>query len=200
MALIATTFVVFQVAIDQLGPRWGYLTGFVFFWLAWCVTVPLWLLGLRGVARLFRPARPRVPTPGWLWAVLLAFPAAGGFATVLVPALHEVTATVLLVAVAIAVVNATLEEVFWRGMYAELFPGRPVAGWLYPAVAFVAWHLSPAMATGGRSLAFWFGTLYIGLVFGWVAYHTRTIRWTVAAHILVNVMGPGFAILVLHGQ
>lgn len=198
-ALIATTFIVFPVAVDQLGPRWGYLTGFIFFWVGWCVTVPLWLLGARGVARLFRPASPRLPRPAWLWATLLAFPVAGGFATVFVPALEEVTAAALLLALVIAVLNGTLEEVFWRGTFAELFPDEPLTGWLYPAVMFTGWHIAPALATGGRSLWFWFGTFYIGLVFGWVAYRTRTIRWTVPAHVLVNAMGPGFASLLLYG-
>jgi membrane protease YdiL (CAAX protease family) len=45
--------------------------------------------------------------------------------------------------VGIAVINATLEELFWRGVYIRLFPSRLVAGRLYPAAMFALWHLSP---------------------------------------------------------
>jgi hypothetical protein len=34
----------------------------------------------------------------------------------------------------IAAVNATLEELLWRGVYIRLFPGRLIAGFLYPTV------------------------------------------------------------------
>jgi uncharacterized protein len=199
VGLITSTYVVFQAAVGSLGQRWGYLAGFVFFWVVWCLALPLGLLGWRGVRRLFRSTTPRLPPPGWLWAGLLAVPVVGGFATVLVPALARVTIAALALAVGIAVVNATCEEILWRGVYAELFAGRWIAGWLYPAVAFTLWHISPAAATGGRPGAFWFGVGFIGLVFGWVAYRTASIRWTTFAHILVNAMGPGFAMLLLYG-
>jgi membrane protease YdiL (CAAX protease family) len=35
---------------------------------------------------------------------------------------------------------------------------------------------------------------YLGLVYGWVAYRTGTIRYTIPAHILLNAMGLGFAL------
>jgi uncharacterized protein len=195
--LIVSTTVAFQLGVAALGPRWGYLAGFAFFWTVWCLALPVALLGWRGVARLFRPAP--LPRPGWLWGVLLAVPVLGGFATVWLPALATVTVMALILAVGIALVNATLEEVFWRGLYAELFRGRWLAGWLYPALAFTAWHIAPAAATGGRTPAFWFGTAFIGLVFGWVAFRSGSIRWTTLAHVLVNAMGPGFAMLILYG-
>jgi uncharacterized protein len=122
--VIASTYVVFQVAIGTLGQRWGYLAGFVFFWVVWCLALPLGLLGWRGVRRLFRSTAPRLPQPGWLWAGLLAVPVIGGFATVWVPALATVTLAAVAVSVVIAVVNATCEEILWLGVYAELFAGR----------------------------------------------------------------------------
>jgi uncharacterized protein len=199
VALIISTYVVFQVGVDRLGERWGYLAGFVFFWVVWCLALPLALLGWRGVRRLFRPAH--LPQPRWLWATLLAFPIIGGFAVVFVPSLATVTLAALALAIAIAVVNGTCEEILWRGLYAELFAGHLIAGWLYPAVAFTLWHLSPAAATGGRAASFWIGTAFVGMVFGWVAYQTTSIRWTTLAHIILNAMGPGgFAMLVLYGQ
>jgi antitoxin YefM len=60
VVLIVSTYMVFQVGVDRLGERWGYLIGFVFFWVVWCLALPIALLGWRGVRRLLRPA-PLVP-------------------------------------------------------------------------------------------------------------------------------------------
>jgi uncharacterized protein len=198
LLLIPTTFIVFQSGVAVLGSRWGYLAGFLFFWIFWCLAFPVGLLGWREVGRLFRPSVPRLPRPGWLWMTLLAVPVLGGFFTVWIPSLGTATVAALILAVGIAVINGTLEEILWRGLYAELFPGNWLAGWLYPALAFIAWHVSPTSVTGAGAPAFWFGTAFIGLVFGWVAYRTRSIRWTTVTHILVNSMGPGFAMLILY--
>jgi hypothetical protein len=63
VGLITSTYVVFQAAVGSLGQRWGYLAGFVFFWVVWCLALPLGLLGWRGVRRLFRSTTPRLPPP-----------------------------------------------------------------------------------------------------------------------------------------
>jgi hypothetical protein len=142
--LIATTYAAFQGLVGWLGERWGYLAGFLFFWLVWCAGFSLWAIGPRGLAAVLRDARPRLPRPQLLWLTLLAVPVAGGFATVLLPDLPRATLAVVAVAWLIAGVNATLEEVFWRGVYIRLFPGRPVAGWRYPMVtrSGEAWHVA----------------------------------------------------------
>jgi uncharacterized protein len=194
--LIASTYLVFQALVSWWGERWGYLGGFLFFWLFWCAGFSLVVLGVDGVKAVLRDARPRLPRPQFLWLVLLAVPVAGGFATVLLPDLPRATAAVLALAWLIAVVNASLEELFWRGVYIRLFPGRLVAGWLYPAVLFALWHISPT-SIRGSTIVLVSGAAYLGLVYGWVAYRTGTIRYTIAAHIVLNAMGLTFALSVL---
>lgn len=194
--LIASTYLVFQVLVAWWGERWGYLGGFVFFWLFWCAGFSLWALGVDGVKAVLRDARPRLPRPQVLWLVLLAFPVAGGFATVLLPDLPRATVAVVALAWVIAIVNASLEELLWRGVYVRLFPDRLVAGWLYPAALFALWHLSPT-SIRGSAVVLVTGAAYLGLVYGWVAYRTGTIRHTIPAHILLNAMGLGFALSLL---
>jgi uncharacterized protein len=196
VALTASTFVVFNWAVAAFGLRWGYITGFVFFWLVWCLGFSWWALGTRGIVEVFRDARPRLPTPTWVWIVLLAVPVVGGFATVWLPAAAAATLAVFVVATIIAVINATLEELFWRGVYARLFAGNLLLGWLYPAVAFAAWHVSPTSVLGSTAVVV-LGALYIGLVYGYIALRTQSVRWTTVAHILVNLAGVNFALLVL---
>ena len=195
-ALIASTYLVFQLLVGWLGERWGYLGGFLFVWLFWCVGFSLWALGPSGVAAVVRDARPRLPSPQLLWLILLVLPVAGAFATVLLPVLPRATLGVIALAWLIAVVNATVEELFWRGVYIRLFPGRLIAGWLYPAALFALWHVSPTSIRGSAAMLVG-GAAYLGLVYGWVAYRTGTIRYTIPAHILLNGMGLSFALLVL---
>ena len=196
--LIASTYLVFQAGTGWFGPRWGYLGGFVFFWAVWCFGFSVWAIGPRGVATVLRPTRPRLPRPAALWCVLLAVPVVGGFLTRLLPELPGATITVLALALVIAWLNATAEELLWRGVYIRLFPGRPVAGWLYPAVLFALWHVSPA-SVRGSSIVLVSSAAVLGLLYGWIAQQTGTIRYTILAHALVNSMGLGFALLVLDG-
>lgn len=81
-------------------------------------------------------------------------------------------------------------------MYLYLFPGRTLAGWLYPAVMFALWHLSPTSVLG-FPIVLVSGAIYLGLVYGWIAQRTGSIRYTIVAHILVNMMGLSFASLIL---
>jgi membrane protease YdiL (CAAX protease family) len=48
------------------------------------------------------------------------------------------------------------------------------------------------------AFSFVLSTLAIGLSYGWVAWRTGSIRWTVVSHICLNFLGLG-AILYLGG-
>lgn len=194
--LIVSTYAAFQLLVGGLGERWGYLGGFLFFWLAWCAGFSLWALGVDGIKAVLRDARPRLPRPQVLWLALLAAPVVGGFATRLLPTLPRATVAVVALALFIAVVNASLEELFWRGVYIRLFPGRLIAGWLYPAALFALWHLVPT-SISGFAVDLVVGAAFLGLVYGWVAQRTGTIRYTIVAHIALNAMGLTFALSLL---
>ena len=119
-----------------------------------------------------------------------------GFFTVLLPALPAATLTVVAVAWGIAAVNATAEELLWRGVYIRLFPGRYLAGWLYPAALFALWHISPT-SVRGSAVQLVTAAAFLGLLYGWIAFRTGSIRYPIPAHIAVNAMGLSFALLLL---
>lgn len=77
---------------------------------------------------------------------------AGGFGVALLPNLQHATVAVVAFALVIATVNAMLEEVLWRGVYIHLFPDRLSLGWLYPAVMFALWHVSPTSVLGSTAV------------------------------------------------
>jgi hypothetical protein len=47
-------------------------------------------------------------------------------------------------------VNATGEELLWRGLFVAAFPEDPVWGWLWPAVGFTARHPAPQAVLPAR--------------------------------------------------
>ncbi len=69
-ALLLSTYVTYQWAAAAFGPKLGYLTGFLFYWLVWCFAFPLWVLGGGGLRAMFRDLQPRFTSRRWLGIML----------------------------------------------------------------------------------------------------------------------------------
>ena len=94
-----------------------------------------------------------------------------------------------------ALVNGTLEEVFWRGLFIAPFRTNRWLGVVYPGVMFGIWQLVPWSLFDS-----WFRppvhillvvSIPMGLLYAWVAQRTGSIRWTTVAHVLTNLSGIG---------
>jgi uncharacterized protein len=194
--LIATTSIAFQVGAAALGPRTGYFAAFLFYWTFWCAFVPYLLIGAEGIRAVYADRKPRLTRRPWLGLTFLAVPPVGGLATQFLPRLDFIDGALLAVVLSVALVNATLEELLWRGVYIRLFPNRLFHGWLYPGLGFALWHVAPTSVHGSPTMIVG-GGLLVGLGFGWVAHRSRTIRWTTLAHFLTDATGIGFALYVL---
>jgi hypothetical protein len=179
----------FGVLARRLGARRGYLAGFTLYW-AGCFLLPPALLGRRRVrAMLGEPAGP-LPRPRWLAATALLVPPLGATGTQLLPALGQADPAQLATAAALAAVNAAGEELLWRGPFAVTFPDDPVPGWLWPAIGFTAWHLAPMSVRPPRQpRTFLAGSALIGAGLGWIAWRTRSLRWTLPAHVATDACG-----------
>jgi membrane protease YdiL (CAAX protease family) len=93
-----------------------------------------------------------------------------------------------------ALLNGVLEETFWRGLFARVFRDDAVRGVLYPALVFALWHVSllprwSVSAPPVHSMLVFLAALGIGLMYGWVAWRTGSIRWTSVSHVLLNAAG-----------
>jgi uncharacterized protein len=193
--VLATTYPAYQLFVGAWGDKIGYLAGFLFYWLFWCLLIPLWVLGRAGLNDLFRRVVQPFGSPAWLGLLLLIWPLLLAALAVLPVKLSQATLIIVVASAALALVNATLEELLWRGAYIKAFPTSAVWGWLYPSVGFAIWHLAPQSIHGnpmpGGAATFLLGALVIGLSYGWVAWRTGSIRWTVASHVLMNFLGLG---------
>jgi membrane protease YdiL (CAAX protease family) len=192
--------VAFRLTRDRLGDQGGYLAGFGIYW-ATCAGASVALLG-RGRARaLFRDARPRLGRPAVLGAALLLWPPIGAIATRFVPELAAATPPMLATIAGVALVNAILEELLWRGVFISLFPRNPWLGWLWPAIGFGLWHLAPQVIhpSSMGALGYVIAATALGLSWGWVAYRTGSLRWVSVSHFLTDGSGLRNALFFLGG-
>jgi hypothetical protein len=182
--------VLFPALARRLGNRRGHLTGFALYW-AGCYLVPLGLLGWRRVRGLLREPGGPLPPPRRLAAAALLVPPLGAVATELAPRARAAGPMLLATAAGAAVVNATGEELLWRGLFVATFPDELVRGWLWPAAGFTLWHLAPLSVLPSRrgTLGFLLPTALIGAGSGWVAWRTRSLRWTLPPHVVTDASG-----------
>jgi hypothetical protein len=182
--LLLTTYFAFTWSAKLFGPKIGYLSGYLFYWIVWCYLIPFLILGPAGLSTLFNKKISALNSVILMIPVIIAF-----LGIPFWPNLFKLTPLIAIVSVLTALVNGTGEELFWRGVYAQSFPDNFRWGYLYPTVMFTFWHLSPLAVqnTGTDTSTFLLGALLMGLCWGYVVWKTKSIRWAVLSHILVNL-------------
>ncbi len=192
-ALLGTTYFAFKGLAAWLGPARGYLAGFLFYWIFWCFLASVLIVGPEGLREMFGTPSPRFGKPAWLGFLLLLGPPLVMYVTRFPAEVKGASLTIIAYSALFALANGTMEEVLWRGTYVIAFPDSWLWAYLYPAVWFGLWHLSPQVVypseMAGGALAFALMSISLGLVWGWVAKTTGSIQWTVMAHILLNFAG-----------
>jgi membrane protease YdiL (CAAX protease family) len=177
----------FTVLARRLPARTAYNVGFAIYWAGWCMALPVAVLGPRRAVRVL--ASGRRPSPGEAIAVLL--PVLGAVSTELLPRRRLVEARVLAVMIGAAVVNATSEELLWRGMFLEVFPEDPIRGSLWPLAGFSLWHLAPQIVLPSRHgrAGFVVGAAVVGAASAFTSWRTRGLRWVLLPHIATDACG-----------
>ena len=193
--LIISTYFFFQQATSLLGPQLGYFVGFLFYWLVWCLGFSLAMVGWDGFLTAFKDNRPRLTTRKWLGAVLLLVPLAFAYLYEFPRAVSEANLLIVLSSFAISIINGTAEELFWRGIYPQIYPKNKWLGYIYPSFGFAVWHFSPQSvfpsSRPGAAVSLVIFALYLGLSWGWVAFRTKSILWTTLVHIIFDFSGLG---------
>lgn len=187
IALCAVLLVLVPLVLSRLPAFWGYHLTLALYWVGFCLPVArrygglrpqLWGLDLRGRAAIIVP-------------LLLAVQCAAVFAGALVPALPQLAAGELGLAVLIALINGPLEEAAWRGAYVSTFSDRPLLGYGLSSALFALWHVPLALVAGvtfpGGPLALVGGAAGLGLLWGAIAWRTGRIGWVAIAHSITNI-------------
>ncbi len=191
--LLGTTYFAFKELAVRLGPARGYLAGFLFYWSCWCFLLSLLTVGPDGLREMFKAPQPLFGKPDWVGLLLLLGPPLVTYITRFPTEVKSASLKIITYSILYALVNGTMEEVLWRGAYTTAFPDSWLWAYIYPSIWFGLWHLSPQVIypseMPGGAIAFALMSISLGLVWGWVAKTTGSIRWTVAAHILLNFAG-----------
>ncbi len=154
--LIPSTHVAFTSLVNRLGKEKGYLFGFLFYWMFWCLLVPFYLLGWKGFLSFLIDIVPLFSRPNWLVAALFIFIT---FMTLFIYGQRFLQTSILQVLIAIpaATINGVCEEILWRGLYVRMFLDNYWLAIFYPAVGFALWHLVPQQIfSEGNKFAFSF--------------------------------------------
>jgi hypothetical protein len=179
---------VFALASRWLGAEAGYLLGFGFYWLFWCLLAPRWLLGKAEFAALLRDRTPLFCRANWLAALLwltvtlvTVFMYAGDFL--------RAPLTLVLLAAPLATLNGFCEEILWRGLYVRRFPRNPWLAILYPSLGFALWHLAPQVIFPAENvIGFVLSTFFLALPYGYIAWRTGSAKWTALSHSLSGIL------------
>lgn len=165
----------------------AYNGGFAVYWLGWCLSVPLWLLGPRHVVELVVTGR-RLPPDRLLF---LALPIAGAVGTQLIPHRREIDIPTAATMVGTALINAVGEELLWRGVFMRELHHRPLLSQAWSLIGFSAWHLAPQLILPsplGR-WRFVAGSAAVGLASTAAARTSGGLRYVVAAHAIIDACG-----------
>jgi hypothetical protein len=167
--------------------RTAYNVGFFVYWVGWCLTVPLWLLGPRNAARLLI-AGQRLPRHQ---VALLAVPVAGAIFTQLVPHRREIDASTAATMVGSAVINAVGEELLWRGVFVVERERRPSLAMAWSLIGFSVWHFAPQLILPsrlgrGRFVA---GSALVGFASTMAAWKSGGLRQVIVAHAIADACG-----------
>jgi membrane protease YdiL (CAAX protease family) len=189
IVLLPFTFIFFQTTTRLLAPKWGYVTGFLGYWLyclltAWIVSGSDWNY-LKGMWVQSRNNKYHT------WINLAAFiPAFGVFFVSFLPNVSSLTLSAGALLIFMGLLNGAIEELYWRGLYLLEYPDNPRIGFILSWLLFGAWHTSLWFARGmiykEGFLALVGGAYGLGLIWTWVARSNENLRAVVPAHILAN--------------
>lgn len=166
----------------------GVLIALAIYWGAVCFGFGLTIIGLRNLKRLY--ARPKPANA--LNLALAILPVVLVFFAAFLPVATSLSPRILLLATLFAIINGTAEELFWRGAFIHHFPQDARYAVLYPLVLFTAWHIALALIKGaqyqGGAVALIGGAAIMGLLWGVLAWRTKSIYLSTLSHIGVNMM------------
>lgn len=190
LLLLPFTFALFQLTTYLLGPKGGYILGFLGYW-AYCLITALLVCGwdLEYFKAMWNRQRHHKYAT---WIGLAAFlPAVGVFFVSFLPNIAKLSLSTGLLLIGMASLNGLIEELYWRGLYLLEYPDDTRIGFILSWLLFGAWHISLWFARGivykDGFLALVGGAYMLGLIWTWVARSNGNLRAVVPAHILANL-------------
>lgn len=186
IVLIVFMLAIYRQLAQVYGDRIAWYVGFWIYWILWCGTLSLLMIGKEGILMLIRPRRPRP-----IEIVLVLFPVAmaAGFKFVTGTAYSRPSIVWLALLISTAFGNGFFEEILWRGVYMILFPKRVLYRIIWPTIWFALWHYVPgSLSPNSNSLGLVIGSGLFGFYLAFLAKKTNTLWWCILAHTLGGIV------------
>jgi membrane protease YdiL (CAAX protease family) len=190
-ALALTGLLVFVVPVlsGALGGPEGFLAALTLYWLGFCLPVIAFHVRHRRGPRLF--SETLAWRDWWLPGLLLLQVGLVGL-VVIVPNTSLLTSQAAMLAAIVALIDAPLGEIAWRGSFLTRFADRPRLGFWLSWLLFTAWHIPLALNQGLLPDGGWMvlvgGAAALGLLWTWIVWRTGSVFWVSIAHVLTNIM------------
>lgn len=183
MGMMYPIFLALDAAFgDYLDGYLGWYLGLATYWIFWGGFIAVRMIGRSRARELLRPRRPTIQI-----LLLIALPVVMAGAVRLLPGMgyEKHTIGVLLLVLSTTVGNGFFEELFWRGVYLELFRQRFFFRVVWPSVWFGLWHLIPVSVSNGESLLpMVMGPLFFGFYLAFLARRTDSVWWPFVTHLV----------------
>jgi membrane protease YdiL (CAAX protease family) len=174
-------------ALTGWQPQLGYLLSLGVYWLIFCVPVIALHAWRRHDGRLFSE---KLRWQDWWVPLAVLVQVLAVAIAVFVPNTELLTTHGAMLAAAVALVNAPLEEAAWRGGFLTSFAERRRLGFWLCWVLFTFWHTPLLLARGIDidALTLLGGAGVLGLFWGWIAWRTGSVFYTTIGHGLTNAI------------
>jgi membrane protease YdiL (CAAX protease family) len=181
--IVVIMLILFPKLTKELGKTAGYISSYA----AYLILIAAGIIIIR--PQLKSKALIKCPHAK-LYHCIAFIPAAATLFAAFIPIAKDLSVAAAGISVVYAILNGTLEELFWRGCFNSEFSDSVIFAYLLPTVIFSCWHIALALAEGmnysGGNLALIGGAGFMGLLWGLVAYKTKNIKVVICTHVLTN--------------
>ena len=185
---VATTFpflaVVFYTTTRVMPPLIGYLVGLAMYWIVFLVPLIVWRGGFGRVV--YTVTMPRMPLV-FLNAVMII---AVGVAAAIALQSNPLSPIIFAFIFVAALLNGTLEEVFWRGTI--LNDDAKKSELMTQLALFTAWHIALLFADGvtvtGGAFGLLGGAFIAGVLWTWTRMQTGSVGFGIIGHVGLNLV------------
>ena len=193
--LLLTTSAAFYFLPNILGQKSGYFTGFLFYWLFWCLTVPFLMICKKGIVDLFKINKPLFGKHQIRNIFFLLLPLIFVYSYQFPKVINQANIIVVISSLLLSIINATTEEILWRGTFLRVLGDNAKVYVLFSSLGFAIWHLAPQVVFNNKQpggvFSFVAFAFVLGLLLSSVAKDTKSILLTTIVHILFDLGGLG---------
>lgn len=183
MSIVLIMLIVMYSLPKQMGKTGGYIVGYsLYLALVWIGIIKF----NRGEKRLHIVEQKY----SWIYYILSFVPVVATFTVAFLPQVSLYSGQLMMIVIAYAILNGTLEELFWRYTYNNIFSKDMMLSYIWPTINFTCWHFSLLLVDGmtytGGALALVGGAGVMGIIWGLMMYKTHNIKVAILSHIGVN--------------